>query len=116
MIYAIENSKMSYLVSQGCWALSNLCRGKPMPRYEYIKDALPVLCKHIVQGQITDEDTLSDCIWGICHNINERINDILMKTGFYKKINVLLTINDPSIIVPVLRITGSLTRTQEYMS
>ena len=28
----------------GCWALSNLCKGSPLPKYNDVEDAIPLLC------------------------------------------------------------------------
>lgn len=62
-----------------------------MPRYEYIKEALPILSMKIVGGWVHDQETLSDCIWGICHNMHESIHEMLFATNFHKKIPELLS-------------------------
>lgn len=38
----------------GCWALSNLCRGNPLPRYNNVESAIPVLCRYIQSEKIVD--------------------------------------------------------------
>ena len=38
----------------GCWALSNLCRGSPLPRYNNVESAIPVLCRYIQSEEIND--------------------------------------------------------------
>ena len=42
-------------INRCCWALSNLCRGSPLPKYDNIKLAIPVLCHVIVNGKLTDK-------------------------------------------------------------
>ena len=34
---------------KGCQVLSDLCRGSPLPRYNNIQQAIPVLCHFIVR-------------------------------------------------------------------
>jgi hypothetical protein len=43
------------LIKHCCWALSNLCRGSPLPKYDYVKLAIPVLCRTIAAGKLTDK-------------------------------------------------------------
>lgn len=43
------------LIKHCCWALSNLCRGNPLPKYDSIKYAIPILCAAIAQGKINDK-------------------------------------------------------------
>lgn len=118
MIYAIENSSVSYIVEHGLWALSNLCRGDPMPRFEFIKEALPVLSSKIVEGWITEKETLSDCLWALSHNVKysqEEINLMLLDTGFHKKIPTFLFGEEVSIAIPVIRIFGNITVSHDQL-
>lgn len=65
----------------GIWALSNLCRGKPLPYLPKIIDALPVFSRAIQEEY--DMETLSDSAWCILHMTSE-INppiDKLLDTG-----------------------------------
>jgi hypothetical protein len=43
------------LIKHCCWALSNLCRGSPLPKYDHIKHAIPILCQAIAHGKINDK-------------------------------------------------------------
>ena len=45
VINFINNTKNPNNLAQAAWALSNLCRGNPLPSYEKVYQALPVLCK-----------------------------------------------------------------------
>ena len=58
-----ENKK---LLNTGAWALSNLCRGKPLPQKELVKDAIPIFC-YLVQTQQDDQEILIDSLWGLAH-------------------------------------------------
>jgi hypothetical protein len=37
---------MKKLAIQGMWALSNLCRGQPLPKYNMIKKAVHIICRY----------------------------------------------------------------------
>ena len=39
----------------GCWALSNLCRGSPLPKYNDIEAAIQLLCHYIKSEKIIDK-------------------------------------------------------------
>jgi len=51
------------LIKQGTWALSNLCRTKPLQPFERVADATPVLCT-VVQ-EVTDSDIICDALWAL---------------------------------------------------
>ena len=46
------------------WALSNCCRGKPEPKLELIKNAIPALAK--VLARVKDDEVLADALWYVC--------------------------------------------------
>jgi len=48
------------LIRNGTWALSNLCRGKPAPRFELVKPALPLVAQLLYS---VDEEVLTDACW-----------------------------------------------------
>jgi importin subunit alpha-1 len=54
VVHLINNTKCKKTLVQGAWALSNLCRGHPLPDYEKIEKAIPILCK-IVKLKVLDE-------------------------------------------------------------
>jgi hypothetical protein len=61
------------VVKCGCWALSSLCRGLPLPDYVLVKPAIPLLCCYLESGCITDPQTYTECCWAIsnhCEAIN----------------------------------------------
>lgn len=37
IIGVIKTTKNNYIYNHSLWALSNLCRGHPLPKYKYIK-------------------------------------------------------------------------------
>jgi len=59
------DEKDNLIIKQGTWALSNLCRGKPEPDYNKVRDAIPVLSS-VIQESI-HLDVLSDALWALTH-------------------------------------------------
>lgn len=70
MIYAIKNIQDPCLIEHSAWSLSNMCRGQPLPSFDIIKDAIPVLSDLISRGFIKDKSILADCCWAISYNTN----------------------------------------------
>jgi importin subunit alpha-1 len=60
------------------WALSNLCRGRPPPKYELLRRAIPTLIKVLVEND--SEDIITDICWALSYlsdGAKERIGDLL---------------------------------------
>ena len=47
------------------WTLANLCRGKPNPPFEIIKDALPALGKILLE--FDQEEIITDILWAFSY-------------------------------------------------
>lgn len=62
IIYTSENKST---IKHGTWALSNLCRGKPLPDYDLVKDALPVLAKVLLTQD--DPEVITDATWALSY-------------------------------------------------
>ena len=39
----------------------------PLPQYSLIKPAIPIFCKIIKSGLVTDKNILSDCCWALSY-------------------------------------------------
>ena len=63
----IESCQNSKTIRQATWALSNLCRGAPLPRYDLIKPAIATLTRVIVSGQVEGDD-LRDALWAVAYH------------------------------------------------
>jgi len=49
----------------GSWALSNIVRGRPLPKYEDVKETVPVFCS-LFQKEIDQEICLNSA-WGLSY-------------------------------------------------
>ena len=43
LIRLIKEAKKKDTIKHGIWTLSNLCRGRPLPKFELVKDSIPIL-------------------------------------------------------------------------
>lgn len=59
------NSNNKNILKNGSWAISNLCRGKPLPQFSYTKVSIPVFIKLI--SNETDFEILTDCLWALSY-------------------------------------------------
>lgn len=65
-----EKSTYKSIIKRAAWAISNLCRGTPLPKFEMVKNGVVTLAK-IILMQVLDEDELSDCLWAISNHCKE---------------------------------------------
>lgn len=92
LIKCFETATRPSTVKNSSWAISNLCRGKPNPKYELISKALPTLAKVLASSQ--DVELLADCCWAIAQ----------LSDGSKDRIQTLL---DNDVIDSLLRLANS---------
>jgi hypothetical protein len=90
------------------WTLSNLCRGKPEPDFELLKDAVDVLGQLIKDCE--DEETVIDALWALSYisdGEEDRIEAVMNANVVPQLINNL---EHPKlqILTPSLRILGNM--------
>eukprot|EP01120_Amphizonella_sp_Union-15-10_P011148 TRINITY_DN4655_c0_g1_i3.p1 TRINITY_DN4655_c0_g1~~TRINITY_DN4655_c0_g1_i3.p1 ORF type:complete len:458 (-),score=118.47 TRINITY_DN4655_c0_g1_i3:2-1375(-) len=101
-----ESPRLSML-RNGTWALSNLCRGKPGPKWELVRPAMELLA-HLVYS--ADEEVLADACWALSYlsdSTNESIQAIIdMK--IHEKVVKLLGHESTLVQSPALRTVGNI--------
>ncbi|OQS02580.1 importin alpha-2 subunit, partial [Thraustotheca clavata] len=101
-----ENAKQSML-RNATWTLSNFCRGKPAPVFDFVKPALPTLAQLIF---LQDEDVLTDACWALSYlsdGENYKIQAVLEANVVPRLIELLLHTNT-SVQTPALRTIGNI--------
>jgi hypothetical protein len=97
------------IIKHGAWALSNLSRGNPLPKYENVKEAIPLLCNLIANNYIVDKEIIADCCWAISYNSDAKKGkiEVLINSGIIPKIVNYITDPYLSLVVPCVRILGN---------
>jgi len=95
------------LLRNATWTLSNLCRGKPHPKFEEISpilDAVPALLAS------NDHDIAVDALWAVSHMTDSdvAIPYVLKCDGLVQKLALALNFPDHLIITPALRSLGNI--------
>jgi len=101
-----ENQKISML-RNATWTLSNFCRGKPQPMFEWVAPALPTLA-HMVYSN--DEEVLTDAAWALSYlsdGPNDRIQKVI-EAGVCRRLVELLSHVSFSVVTPALRTVGNI--------
>jgi len=104
-----QNSKLT-LLRNATWSLSNLCRGKPLPPFQSIQSALPVLSALLF---MKDEEVLTDACWAFSYISddtgpnNEKIAEVI-KSGAVPRLVHLLSHQNNNVKHPALRTIGNI--------
>lgn len=101
-----EHAKLSML-RNATWTLSNFCRGKPQPKFEQVKPALPALERLI---NSSDEEVLTDACWALSYlsdGTNDKIQAVI-EAGVCPRLVELLMHPSPSVLIPALRTVGNI--------
>eukprot|EP01097_Dermamoeba_algensis_P003276 TRINITY_DN2309_c0_g1_i1.p1 TRINITY_DN2309_c0_g1~~TRINITY_DN2309_c0_g1_i1.p1 ORF type:complete len:531 (-),score=137.66 TRINITY_DN2309_c0_g1_i1:599-2158(-) len=102
----MDSSKLSML-RNATWTLSNFCRGKPQPPFEWVSQALPVLARLIYS---TDEEVLTDACWALSYlsdGTNDKIQAVI-EAGVCRRLVELLFHSSFSVQTPALRTVGNI--------
>jgi importin subunit alpha-1 len=49
LILLVQGATNRNTIKHGTWAISNLCRGRPLPDFNLVKEAIPIICKVIME-------------------------------------------------------------------
>jgi hypothetical protein len=117
----VTETKNKSTVKHGTWAISNLCRGRPLPAFNLVFKAIDPLCKVIKEE--TDPEILTDATWAISYlsdGDDTRIQ-LVVETGVVPALIKLLDHPFLSILIPALRtlgniVTGTEEQTQTVLS
>lgn len=110
LLKILSSSKLAVL-RIGVWALSNLCRGVPQPKFDP-ELVLPLLANLIYKA---DEEVLVDSLWSLVHLIGkseERIK-AAVKSGLVRRVVELLLHSSYPVKAPAVQIVRRITGGEE---
>lgn len=95
-----------HVLRNATWAVSNLCRCKPLPPLERVAIALPTLVDLLNSA---DDQLIVDAAWGISYisdGPSERVQAVL-EAGAIPRIVHLLSVPSTNVKLPSIRIIGN---------
>jgi len=101
-----ESARLS-TIRNATWTLSNLCRGKPAPRFEIISPALPLLAQMLYSN---DMETVTDACWALSYisdGPNESIQAVI-DARVAPRLVELLGNSTAGVQTPALRAVGNI--------
>merc|ERR1712137_120759 len=103
------------MVRNATWTLSNLCRGKPPPDFEWVSPALPTLANLI---HTNDVEVVTDACWALSYlsdGPNERVAAVI-QSGVCRRLVELLQHPSPLVQSPALRAVGNVVTGDEHQT
>jgi importin subunit alpha-1 len=103
-----QNDAKISLIQNATWSLSNLCRGKPQPKFDLIRNTLPLLAKLVMM-----EDVVTDALWALSYisDDNGPQNDKIQAVidhGVLPRLVQCLHHHQTAVQIPALRCIGNI--------
>jgi len=111
----LRESEKTSMMRNATWTLSNLCRGKPPPPFEWVSPALGSLANLIYS---TDVEVLTDACWALSYlsdGPNERITAVI-QSGVCRRLVELLLHTSPLVQTPALRAVGNIATGDDHQT
>jgi hypothetical protein len=104
ILQCVTVSSTLSLQRNGCWTISNLCRGKPPPVWENVAPACPLLARLLFH---TDDEILTDACWALSYLSDINIQGVI-EVGIARRIVELTMHKSQVVVVPALRTVGNI--------
>jgi len=111
----LRESEKTPMMRNATWTLSNLCRGKPPPPFEWVSPALGTLANLIYSN---DVEVLTDACWALSYlsdGPSERITAVI-QAGVCRRLVELLLHSSPLVQTPALRAVGNIVTGDDHQT
>jgi len=107
LIKCLNKANKVQIIKHGAWMLSNLCRGRPLPKLSFVEAAVEPLCT--IFKISSNNETLAETAWALANLLdNASLVDRFLATGasFY----LINHLKNPqmSVLTPCLRAVGNI--------
>jgi len=111
----LRDSEKTSMMRNATWSLSNLCRGKPPPLFEWVSPALSTLANLVYSS---DVEVLTDACWALSYlsdGANDRITAVI-HAGVCRRLVELLLHSSPLVQTPALRAVGNIATGDDHQT
>jgi HEAT repeat protein len=115
IMVVLRDSEKSSMMRNATWSLSNLCRGKPPPPFEWVSPALSTLANLVYSS---DVEVLTDACWALSYlsdGANDRITAVI-HAGVCRRLVELLLHTSPLVQTPALRAVGNIATGDDHQT
>jgi len=107
LLYIVGTTTNKVITKHGTWAISNLCRGKPLPDLALVEAAIPTLA-NVIQRE-TDVDVLTDATWAMSYLSRQesKVAQVVV-TGIVPALVQILDNPYLALLIPCLRTLGNI--------
>jgi importin subunit alpha-1 len=118
-LFQMGNMKAS-MARNAVWAISNMCRGKPQPKWELVAPAMNVLA-YLLNVHQSDDDILIDTCWGLSYLSDDNTKDnsriqTVVASGVVPRLILMLGHSNEKIVTPALRAIGNIATGDEHQT
>lgn len=115
ILVVLRESEKTSMMRNATWTLSNLCRGKPPPPFEWVGGALGTIANLIYAG---DVEVLTDACWALSYLSDGPTECItaVITAGVCRRLVELLLHTSPLVQTPALRAVGNIVTGDDHQT